>query len=174
MRAITVYDYLISVRGRVLSAASSLTDEQYRRDTKIGLGSVASTLAHIMISEWYYVERLQGNTVPHYSHWTIQYETPPAFAVIQATWETQQSRTRTLIAEERDWSRGITWDSFADEQGKRFHIQTNAMDLFTQMVTHEVHHRSQMMSMLRLLGPNVPKVEDVDYSMHAYQRTPLG
>lgn len=174
MHAILIYDYLMQVRSRVLTAASALTDEQYRRDTKFGLGSVASTLAHIMISEWYYVERLEGRDVPHYSQWTIQYETPPEFGVIQSSWNEQQSRIRSVIAAERNWDRIITWDSFADEQGKRFHIQTNAMDLFMQMVMHEVHHRAQVMSMLKLLGPDVPKVEDVDFSMHAYQRTPLG
>lgn len=173
MHATTVYNYLIPVRGRVLSAAATLTDEQYRRDTKIGLGSIASTLAHIMISEWYYIERLEGRAVPHYSQWTIQYEAPPEFGVIQSTWNEQQSRVRAAIAAEKDWDRIITWDSFADENGKRFHVQTTARDVFTQLVMHEVHHRAQAMSMLKLLGPGTQTVEDVDFSAFAYRKTEI-
>lgn len=173
MRPLTLYDYLISVRARVLTAATTLTDEQYRRDMQFGLGSIGSTLTHIMVSEWYYMERFGRRPVPHYSQWPIQYENPPRFHEIQRLWAEQQVQIRATIAAETNWERVVEWESFADDAGKRFHVQVTAVNLVLQLVTHEVHHRAQVMSMMKLLGSDVTPVEDVDYSAFAYRKIPI-
>ena len=45
--------------------------------------------------------------------------------------------------------------------------------LFTQLALHEMHHRAQVMAMLRLMresGANIPGVQDIDYNDLMYER----
>lgn len=174
MDPLRIYDYLTKARERVFDAVRPLTPEQCHHQFAFGLnpgGTIGSTLTHIMISEWYYIERLEGRTVPSYDQWPIKYEPPhaPAFDVIEKTWREQAKKVRAAIAAERDWDRKITWLSFPDDTrgNKRFHITATAGDFFTQLALHEVHHRAQVMVMLRELG--TPLV-DLDYNALMFER----
>jgi len=91
------YDYLLLTRRRILDAVRSLTPEQHRQRFPFGVndgGNLLATLTHIMISEWCYLERLQGRTLPPYDQWLIKYENPPAFETIDAMWPDQGERVR--------------------------------------------------------------------------------
>ncbi|MBX3356823.1 MAG: DinB family protein [Phycisphaeraceae bacterium] len=169
MDALKVYDYLTTSRERVFDAIRPLTPEQYARVFSFGLKSIAATLTHIMISEWYYVERVAGRTVAPYSQWPIKYEHAPAFEVVERTWREQARNTRATVAAERDWARSITWLSFPDDKGRRFNITATSGDFFAQLAFHEVHHRAQVMVMLRELGR---PLEDLDYNALMFQRQP--
>ncbi len=172
MDPLRIYDYLIKSRERVLDALRRLTREQYESRFAFGLNTIASTLTHIMISEWYYIERLEGRPVPAYAQWPIQYEKPPAFDVVERTWREQMKSIRAAIAAQRDWNRKITYVSFPDDDGKRFHITASAGDILTQLALHEVHHRAQIMAMLREMGDARPGplLEDLDYNTLMYDR----
>jgi uncharacterized damage-inducible protein DinB len=170
MDAPRTYDYLLKSRERVFAAVRPLTPEQYARPFPFGLKTIGTTLTHIMISEWYYIERIAGRTVPPYEEWTVKEETPPVLDALEPTWREQGSRVRGVIAAERDWARRITWLSFPDERGRRFNITASAGDFFTQLVLHEVHHRSQVMVMLRELGR---PLEDLDFNALMFERQPV-
>lgn len=167
MDALKTYDYLTKSRERVSVAVRLLSSEQYLRPFPFGLKSVSSTITHMMISEWYYIQRLKGLAVPPYDQWPIKEETPPAFATIEHHWREQAAHTRETIAAEHDWNRRITWHSFPNEQGKRFYITATAGEFFTQLTLHEVHHRAQILVMLRELGH---PVEDLDYNALMFDR----
>jgi len=169
MNPLRTYDYLALVRTRLFDSVRPLSNEQYRREFPFGLKTIGSTMAHLMISEWFYIERMQGRTVPPYDQWPIQYETPPAFDVIQSTWTSQTSRVREAIAGERDWNRTIRYVTFPDDKGRRFEITTSPSDIITQLSLHEMHHRAQVMAMLRMT-PGATPVEDVDFNDLMYQR----
>lgn len=168
-----IYGDLEMSRARVLDAARVLSDAQFRRPFGFGLGSLASTLTHIAISEWYYVERMEGRDVPPYSEWPVQYERPPEFAALEQMWRTQAPRTRACLAGERDWSRRIEWISRRNEAGKRYHVTTTAADMATQLMLHEVHHRAQALAMLRQMGDGAPIVEDIDFNSMMYTLRPV-
>lgn len=171
MNPLKTFDYLTKSRERVFDAIRRLTPEQYQRSFNFGLKTIGSTLTHIMISEWYYIERIEGRSVPPYEQWPMQYENPPAFEVVESTWREQAKRIRVAVANEQDWNRKITWLSFPDDSSgggnKRFHITCTAGDIFTQLALHEVHHRAQIMAMLRELGR---PLEDLDYNAMMYDR----
>ena len=173
MDPLKIYDYLIKIRERVFDAVRPLTPEQYRREFRIGLKSIASTLTHLMISEWYYIERLEQRDVPHYETWPIKYENPPTFDVVESIWRKQAQQIRGLVAARPHdgWSRKITWLSFPDDTrgNKRFQITCTAGDLFTQLALHEMHHRAQLMAMLREINPARP-LEDLDYNALMFER----
>ena len=180
MDPLKIYEYLVMTRTRVFDAVRALSPQQYERQFEIGLKTIGSTLAHLMISEWYYIERLQGRAVPPYDHWPIKYENPPAFDVIETTWREQAKNTRASIAAESergDWNRKITWLSFADDArgGKRYHVTATAGDFITQLALHEVHHRAQIMAMLRTVpGVGSHPLEDLDYNALMFERREAG
>ncbi len=173
MDPIRIYDYLTLARACVFDAVRPLSPKQYHQAFGFGLKSIASTLAHIMISEWYYIERLAGRQVPPYDQWPIRYQSPPEFGVVESTWREQAKNTRAAIADERDWMRKITYLSFPDDDGRRFHITATAGDFFVQLALHEVHHRAQIMAMLRAFGDTAPPLHDIDYNALMYDRQEL-
>ncbi|MDZ4753759.1 MAG: DinB family protein [Phycisphaerae bacterium] len=170
MDHLKLYDYLTKARERVLNALRPLTPEHYHHEFNFGLKTIARTLTHVMISEWYYIERFTGRHVPPYVEWPIKDETPPEFGVVEATWREQEQATRAALAAERDWTRTIAWDSFPDDAGRRSHITATVGDLLAQLVLHEVHHRAQVMAMLRGLGDGVAPLQDIDYNDLMYER----
>lgn len=180
MHLLRAYDYLRQTRPRLIEPAARLTAAEYARPFRFGVGSVGATLTHLLTAEWYYVERFQQHDVPPYAQWPIQEERPLAPADLAAHWAAQGDRVRALFASEQNWARPITYDSFPDAQARRFRTVATAADVVTQIVLHEVHHRAQLMAMLRELSLDAPAgdsrrlvVEDIDFAYLMFERTPL-
>ena len=56
MQPLKTYEYLSLARQRIFDWMRQLTAEQYTHHFPIGrCGTLASTLTHIQISEWYYI-----------------------------------------------------------------------------------------------------------------------
>jgi uncharacterized damage-inducible protein DinB len=160
MEPLKVYDYLTAARQRVFEEVRPLSAEQYAREHPIGLGTVGRTLTHVMISEWYYVQRISARDVPPYEQWPIKQEAPPPFPTLEATWTEQVSDTRAALAAVSAWTTDLEYGVTGDD-GRAEIVTASASDLFTQLVLHEVHHRAQVMSMLRHLGA---AVQDLDFN----------
>ena len=54
---------------------------------------------------------------------------------------------------------------------KPMRIRTTAGGIAGQLMFHEVHHRAQVMAMLRQVGV---AAENLDYSVLQFERTPVG
>jgi uncharacterized damage-inducible protein DinB len=167
MNPLRTYDYLCRARALVLDKVRPLTDEQLARVFPIGPGTLARTLTHTMISEWYYVQRMQGRDVPPYAHWPIREEDPPAFAVLECAWREQAAATRHVVEEVLDWDAPFEY-TVTDDHGCEMIVTASAADLFTQLVLHEVHHRAQALNMLRTLGVAIDR--DIDFNAMMYPR----
>jgi uncharacterized damage-inducible protein DinB len=166
MDPLRTYDYLALARRRVFDRVRHLSAEQYAREFPIGRGTLGRTLTHIMISEWYYVERMQRRDVPEYAQWPIRDENPPPFTELDAAWNEQAVRTRAALGAVRDWTTALEY-RVTDDDGRRLIVTASPADIFTQLALHEVHHRAQAMSMLRHLG--LP-VSDIDFNALMYRR----
>jgi uncharacterized damage-inducible protein DinB len=163
------YEYLILARQRVFDWVRPLSAAQYTQDFQIGPGSLAKTLTHMLISEWYYILRITESVVPPQSDWPIRDENPPAFADLEAAWKNQAERTRAAITAVRDWATELSYE-VTDDSGKRLRIGASRADVFTQLILHEVHHRAQVMNMLKRLGV---AAEDLDFNALMYKRQPI-
>lgn len=166
MEPLKTYDYLTLARRRIFDWTRPLTAEQYARRFPIGRATLAHTLTHIMISEWYYVQRILQRDVPPYEQWPIQEEKPPPFAALEAAWTEQAGDTRAALSNVRDWSAALEYRVTTDA-GRCDIVTTSAADIFTQLALHEVHHRAQAMNMLRQMGV---AAEDIDFNTLMYQR----
>ena len=170
MQPLKTYEYLALARQRIFDWTRPLTNEQYTRQFPIGRhGTLASTLTHILISEWYYVERIQGNDVPPYAQWKFQDENPPPFAALESEWIEQAKRTKIALATTLDWKTELEYRVKNDDSKEEIIIAAPS-DIFTQLVLHEVHHRAQAMNILRQLGI---AAEDLDFNAMMYKRRTL-
>ncbi len=175
MEPLKIYDYLTLARGKVFDRVRPLSAEQYAQRFPIGLGTLGRTLTHIMICEWFYIQRLLEREVPPYNRWPIQDENPPPFAVLEPTWAEQAKQTRAALAAVRDWHSAIEYRSMSnDENAKELRpviVTASPADLFTQLALHEVHHRAQALNILRQFGT---AVGDIDFNALMYQRREAG
>lgn len=162
----TAYDYLTQSRQRVHDAVRPLSVEQYAREFPIGMKTLGATLTHMMISEWYYVERILHREVPPYDQWPVRSENPLPFAALEDGWNKQAKRTRTAMGEVRDWDGPLEYRVTNDE-GVPLVVTASVAGLFTQLVLHEVHHRAQVLNMLRHCNVTL---DDLDFNALMFQR----
>jgi uncharacterized damage-inducible protein DinB len=161
-----IYNYLTIARQKVLDAALPLTDEQYLQPFPIGLGTLGRTLAHIMISEWFYIQRMTQRDVPPYDAWPIRDENPPPLTELITKWREQADQTQAALKAVRDWDEPLQY-TVTDDEGKRIIVTCTPTDIFTQLTLHEVHHRAQALNILRHLGITL---DDLDYNALMYDR----
>ncbi len=166
------YDYLTRSRKRVFDWVRPLSAEQYAQEFQIGLGSLARTLTHMLLDEWYYVQRMERNELLPYEQWPIRAEKPLAFAELERAWSEQAERTRSALQAVRDWGEEFDY-RVTDDDGKLMNVTVSASDIFTHMTVHEAHHRAQVMNMLRHLGVTTDAI-DYDALMHKRRQVAKG
>lgn len=165
---LAMYDYLALARGRILAAARALSPEQYQQQFPIGPGTLARTLTHIMLAEWYYVQRMLGREAPPYEQWPFRMEDPPPLAALESAWSDQAAATREAIRQVRDWNAPQEY-RVTDDGGRAVVVAATAAGQFVQLFQHEVHHRAQAMNMLRHLGIGMG---DLDFNALMFERRP--
>jgi uncharacterized damage-inducible protein DinB len=158
------YDYLVVARGTLLDWIRPLTPEQYAREFPIGHKSIRATLVHVASAEWGYVRRLRGEPVPPPDERPFARYAGEPFAALERAWAGQAEETRRTLREVRDWAQPLEGVTSAGERRRRFRTTTGGVAL--QLLFHEVHHRAQVMAMLRQLGI---AAENLDYSVLGFQ-----
>ncbi|MDR5683149.1 MAG: DinB family protein [Armatimonadota bacterium] len=169
MHPIEHYDVLRQARAKVLDRARELSEDEYAREFPFGLKSIRATLVHVAAAEWIYNARARGEDFRR-EEIPFREERYPDFASLEADWRDLEARTRAWLQSETDWDRPIEY-TVALPGGGRVRVATTPQRIAFQMFYHEVHHRAQVMAMLRQLGH---PVEDVDFSRWAYRRTDIG
>ena len=161
------FDYLLKARGRLLEWIRTQPSGVYTKAFPIGLGSIRATLLHTAGAEWAYVRRLGGESVsPADSPFTV--ERQPEFDPFAAAWEREAAATRRTLAGIGDPGRPVEFTSAVGP--KRMRVCTTAGGIAGQLLFHEVHHRAQVMAMLRQSGV---AAENLDYSVLLWERTPV-
>ncbi|HET7263458.1 MAG TPA: DinB family protein [bacterium] len=159
------FDYLVLARGRLLDWTGAQPAHLYTRPYPFGLGSIRATLIHIADIEWGYVQRLAGRDYTR-AESPFTAERYPTLPALSAAWQARRAATRAVLAALGDPSRTIEYVSRNFTPPRR--TRTTAGGLAGQLLFHEVHHRAQVMTMLRLAG--VP-AQDLDYSRLMWDRT---
>lgn len=162
---IAFYEYLVTARKKLWEWIRPLTTEQYTKEFPFGRKTIRATVVEIPLAEWSYSTRLTGEAMP------ASIEQHPFnrffstdFAALEAAWGELEDRTRRILRGERDWSRTLEWRTIAKPP---LHIRATAGGVAIQMMGHEIHHRAQVMAMLRQFGVNA---QNLDYSILMFQR----
>ena len=72
------------------------------------------------------------------------------FAQLEATWITQAAATEADIGAVSDWDTPRVYTTVWE--GKPYRYRATTADILSQLVLHEIHHRAQVMHMLRRTG----------------------
>jgi uncharacterized damage-inducible protein DinB len=164
MEHLRLYDYLTAARSRLYDWIRPLSPEQYGQDHPIGLGSLAVTLHHVKAAEWHYMERIRGSTAPIDP---IAPENDPdatggamPFDALEPAWIEQTVQARVDLAAVTDWDTPQVYTT--EWEGRQYAYRASPADIFAQLALHEVHHRAQVLHMLRRLGV---ETDDIDYNV---------
>jgi uncharacterized damage-inducible protein DinB len=165
--SVHLFDYLLVARRRLLEWVRAQPPSVYTQTFPIGLGSIRATLVHTAASEWAYTQRLGGKDyLPPDNPFSV--ERHPEFEAFAAAWERQAPATRETLSRLGDPMRPVAY--VARTFTPPIRIRTTAGGIAGQLLFHEVHHRAQVMAMLRQVGV---KAENLDYSVLMFERTPL-
>ncbi len=153
------YAYLVDARERVFDRVRVLRQAQYAQKFPFGHGSIRATLVHIADTEWWYTSILRGVPAPPEGSPFTPYSRT-RLGGLEAAWRDLAGRTLQTLRKETDWGRPVD-DRWTTKRWKRG-IKTTAGGVATQLLFHEVHHRAQVMVMLRRLGA---PLQGLDYSL---------
>jgi uncharacterized damage-inducible protein DinB len=153
-----LYDYNAWANRRSLSAAATLTPEQFTKPMGNSFSSVRDTLAHIFGAEWIWLERFQGRS-PSSLPDTTQY---PDAASLGERWGEFEPRLLNFV-------RGLTpndLDLVFEYKTLKFGTHSNPLwQSMQHVVNHGSYHRGQVTTLLRQLGAQ-PMLTDL---MHFYR-----
>lgn len=164
---VRLWDYLADARGHMFTSVRSQPPDVYTRRFPFGLGSIRATLLHIAAAEWAYVERLRGRDHP-LADSPFAAERLPTVDALESAWGEQAALTRTALATLGDPRRPVEFISRVGPRPVR--ARATAGEIVIHMALHEVHHRSQVMAMLRHAGV---RAENLDYSILAFMRASI-
>ncbi len=162
---VTMYDYLTKARGRLFDWIRPLSQEQYTKEFPYALKTVRATVLEMARAEWAYGRRLRNIPVT-FAESPFTPEKMQTFAEAEAGWRKLEPETRALLAGITDWDAPVEY-RFVPPNAPAVRIRATVAGLVSQMVFHEVHHRSQAMSMLKQLG--VP-AQNLDYATFMFDR----
>ncbi|MBM3450057.1 MAG: hypothetical protein FJX78_03595 [Armatimonadetes bacterium] len=155
MNPLALHEYNHRVRPKWLDALAKLTTAQYTQTFPFGLGTLRKTAVHVGGSEGSWLGNLRGRPAGAFSE-----EAMPDVASLRAAFDGQR-------AEMIDYMRGLdaaAWARvgvFTRRDGSQ--ISVSPEDVMTQLALHEVHHRSQIAAMMRMLGFDL---SNLDYLRH--------
>jgi uncharacterized damage-inducible protein DinB len=162
------YDILLRARHKLLDWVRELTVEQYRHEFPFGLNTVRATLVHLAGSEWLHGKAARGEDIPSEGR-PFTEDRFPDFLPLEQAWQDLEAGTRAWLGSEDDWTRRMETIVRRGNAGLvrvGFTPETLAFQLFY----HEVHHRAQVMAMLRQLGV---AAEGLDFNRYAFEWTEL-
>ena len=159
LRPAALYDYLLTARRRLLDFVRPLDVARYTQEFAFAHKTIRATLVHVLDSESWYARILAGEPEAGRSPFAAIRTSP--FPALREAWEHQARRTREVLARPGDPDRRIEHVSV---EGRMYshRLRTTAAGVVTQLLFHEVHHRAQVMMMLRALG--VP-LQSIDYNL---------
>jgi uncharacterized damage-inducible protein DinB len=150
----TLLDYHYWARDRMLAAIETLTPEQYTRDLGNSFKSVRDTVVHIYFAEWIWYSRWMGNSPLHGLN-AVEF---PDVAAIRRAWSEHETKTRSLLdgLSEQGVDRVYEYKNLAGQDFKNIFWH-----MFQHVVNHATYHRGQVTTMVRQLGANPGKPQDL-------------
>jgi uncharacterized damage-inducible protein DinB len=168
MHLLEHYDILLRARHKLLKWVQELTAEQYRQQFPFGLKTVRASLVHLAGSEWLHGRAARGEGIaPEERPFTE--ERYPDFLSLESAWKGLEAGTRAWLESENDWTRRMETIVRRGNAGL-IRVGFTPETLAFQLFYHEVHHRAQVMAMLRQLGI---AAEGLDFNRHAFEWTEL-
>jgi uncharacterized damage-inducible protein DinB len=164
-----LYDYLGKARAKLFDWIRPLNKDQYEREFPYGLKTIHATLLHTAAAEWLYGRRVQGQPAT-IADAPFAPEKITMFVALEDSWNRLASETRAWLEAIKDWDTPLEWTTRfppRDSAAPLLRFRSTKGGVASQLLFHEIHHRSQVMSMLRQLGV---QAQNLDYSVLLFER----
>ena len=148
-------DYTAWASARLVNAASTLTEEELRRDFQTSDHSVLDTLVHVFAADRVWLSRIQG--LPRATFIDPEDRT---LATLQDEWP-------KLLGRWKEWAAALTDADttakipFKDLRGNPH--QLLVWQILTHVMNHGTHHRGQVSGFLRAMGHQPPPLDMTAY-----------
>ena len=155
----TLFDYDRWANQKLRDAAAKLSPDAIYRElgSQFSFPTLKGTMAHIMGGQIVWVARWRGETpsVPAAKDF-------PDFSALRERWERAETDLAAFAAElsEADLSRTI---HYKNPQGQAFALPL--APLIRHLVNHGTHHRSEVATMLTMLGAPPPPTDLTVYHL---------
>lgn len=160
-----VYDVQTKAREKLFDWVRPLPQDQYTRSFPFGRGTIRTTLTHMAAAEWFLSRWIRGEADAGAAEPPSE-ERQPAFADLETLWRAQAPRTRATLADVVDWNAEVETRIVRPSRLVVIRAAPRAQ-VATQLLLHEVHHRAQVMAMLRALGV---EAQTLDYIGFVHKR----
>ena len=151
---LTLLDFHYWARDRLLDAVERLPPDQFRQDLGSSFGSVRNTLVHLVSAEWAWCSRWQGES-PSGHLAAADFETVKE---VRVRWNEEETRVRGFV--ERLGADGLNRViEYAQFRGAP--MSSVFWHTLQHVVNHATYHRGQVTAMLRQLGAEPPRNQDL-------------
>ena len=135
----TLVDYHYWARDRMFEALAPLTADQFTEHLANSFPSIRDTVVHLYAGDWGWHLLWQGQVPTSFP----QAASFPDLASIETAWREQEHKVRSFVRNLRDTDVEGFWP-------KLLHL-----------INHGSYHRGQVTTMLRQLGVDAPRSQDM-------------
>src|SRR5262245_33293157 len=149
--------------ARILEAASSIGEEQYRSPGAFPHGGLRGTLMHTLFAEWVWRMRWQG--APPDVRW--QLEAFPTFASLRGRWLDEEIRLMEFVDGLTDEELEVKFDYVSTEGDQHRRVMWEPM---RHLINHVTQHRSEAAVMLSAMGHSPGDIDLIVFLNEGDQR----
>ena len=146
--------------GLVFDVASSLSEEQLRHVIPSSFPSVGATVAHIVSTEWVWLQRFLGDSPDRFPTWVTSTDLPALRSLLTTIESDREAFLAPLT--DADLERPISYRTLAGQPR-----EDRLSDVVRHVVNHSTYHRGQAATQFRQLGIAPPGTDFILYVWNA-------
>lgn len=148
-----LFSYTEWANARIIDCLRGLSEEQLTRPIESSFPSIRDTLAHIVMAEWIWLRRWQGESPTQRPPWTL--DAPSLQTIVENLEAIQHEREQFLNGlTDEQLQRALDYRTMNGE------AHTNRLgELMSHVVNHSSYHRGQLTTMLRQVGATPPSTD---------------
>ena len=154
-------DYNYWANGLIMKYAEKLTPEQFLQEHAYSQNSVRDILAHVMLAERLWLDRMQGKSRVLEEH--RKFFSPDRFKTIKslyAEWFDLELQMRDYLA---GTSEKMLLQDFKYLRSDETEHKNRYLDVFTQLFFHGMQHRAELAVILTNLGYSPGNLDYITY-----------
>jgi uncharacterized damage-inducible protein DinB len=149
-----LYHYNEWAHQRLLDSVATLRPEELTRDLGGSFKTIIDVEAHVISTEWAWLERWGGVNPPGPPAWA---ESGDMSQIVAGLREVEAKRSRFLDGlSDADLNKMVEYRFMRGDPGAN-----TLQDLLIHVVNHSTYHRGQIASMIRQLGTKPPQTDFV-------------
>lgn len=154
-------DYNYWANGLILKHAEKLAEEQFLESVMEGQNSLRDILAHVMLAEWFWLDRMQGRSRSlDEMRAFFNAEKYPDIKSLYDDWFDLELRLREFLAELAQEDLG---EEFEYQRSDGTALKDSYADVFTHLVLHGMQHRGECALILTSLGHSPGNLDYMNY-----------